>query len=44
MAKVEALIRKRVDQGCTAIHHAPVHPDAREALTDLAVKATRRTA
>jgi geranylgeranyl diphosphate synthase type I len=43
-AHVEALIRQRVDEGCTAVANAPIHPDARMALTDLAVAATNRPA
>lgn len=43
-AQVEALIRQRVDEGCTAVAMAPIHPDARMALTDLAVAATNRPA
>ena len=43
-AQVEALIRQRVEEGCTAVANAPIHPDARMALTDLAVAATNRPA
>ncbi|HET6529586.1 MAG TPA: polyprenyl synthetase family protein [Actinoplanes sp.] len=42
--RVEALIRERVDEGITAVMNAPVHPDARMALTELAVTATHRPA
>ena len=41
-AQVEALIRQRVDEGCAAVAYAPIHPDARMALTDLAAAATDR--
>ena len=43
-AQVEALIRKRVDEGLAALDAAPVHPEARAALTELAVTATHRPA
>jgi geranylgeranyl diphosphate synthase type I len=43
-ARVEALIRQRVDEGVTAVLNAPIHPDARAALTGLAVSATHRPA
>jgi geranylgeranyl diphosphate synthase, type I len=42
--RVEALIRQRVEEGVTAVMNAPVHPDARLALTELAVTATHRPA
>jgi geranylgeranyl diphosphate synthase type I len=42
--RVEAMIRERVDEGVTAVMNAPVHPDARMALTELAVTATHRPA
>jgi geranylgeranyl diphosphate synthase type I len=43
-AQVEALIRRRVDEGLAALADAPVHAEARAALTELAVKATHRPA
>jgi geranylgeranyl diphosphate synthase type I len=43
-AQVEALIRKRVDEGLAALADAPVHAEARAALTELAVTATHRPA
>ena len=42
--EVRALIRQRVDEGVTALADAPIHPDARTALTELAVSATHRPA
>jgi geranylgeranyl diphosphate synthase type I len=41
-AQVEALIRQRVAEGVAALADAPIHDDARAALTDLAVTATHR--
>ncbi|GLY99340.1 polyprenyl synthetase family protein [Actinoplanes sp. NBRC 103695] len=43
-ARVEALIRRRVDEGLAALRAAPIHPDARTALSHLAVAATNRPA
>jgi geranylgeranyl diphosphate synthase type I len=40
---VEALIRQRVDEGIDALRQAPIHDDARRALTELAVAATDRS-
>jgi len=42
--RVEAMIRERVDEGVTAVMNAPIHPDARNALTELAVTASHRPA
>jgi geranylgeranyl diphosphate synthase type I len=42
--QVEALIRRRVDEGLAALAEAPIHPDAQAALTHLAVAATDRPA
>ncbi|MFG1611021.1 polyprenyl synthetase family protein [Actinoplanes sp. NPDC049265] len=42
--RVEELIRRRVDDGLAALRDAPLHPDARAALTHLAVAATHRPA
>ncbi|MEU7903631.1 polyprenyl synthetase family protein [Actinoplanes sp. NPDC049118] len=42
VAQVEALIQRRVAEGVEAIAGAPIHPEARAALTDLAVTATHR--
>ena len=42
--RVEALIRRRVDEGLAALQEAPIHPDACDALTHLAVAATNRPA
>ena len=39
---VEALIRQRVAEGIDALGQAPIHDDARRALTELAVAATDR--
>jgi geranylgeranyl diphosphate synthase type I len=41
-AQVEALIQQRVAMGIAALAEAPIHDDARAALTDLAVSATHR--
>jgi geranylgeranyl diphosphate synthase type I len=43
-AQVETLIRQRVDEGLSALADAPVHAEARAALTELAVTATHRPA
>jgi geranylgeranyl diphosphate synthase type I len=43
-ARVEALIRTRVDEGVAALADAPIHAEARAALTELAVTATHRPA
>jgi geranylgeranyl diphosphate synthase type I len=43
-ARIEALIAERVAEGVAAVESAPIHPDARTALTDLAVVATHRPA
>jgi geranylgeranyl diphosphate synthase type I len=42
--QVEALIRRRVTDAVNALADAPIHDHARNALTDLAVSATRRPA
>jgi geranylgeranyl diphosphate synthase type I len=42
--QVEVLIRKRVDEGLAALAEAPIHAEARAALTELAVTATHRPA
>ena len=42
--EVEALIRRRVEEGLDALAKAPIHDDARAALTDLAATATHRSA
>jgi geranylgeranyl diphosphate synthase, type I len=44
LARVEALIRQRVTEGVAALDEAPIHPDARAALADLAIAVTSRTA
>ncbi|GAB1688201.1 polyprenyl synthetase family protein [Krasilnikovia sp. M28-CT-15] len=44
VARVETLIRHRVAEGVAALADAPIHPDARAALTRLAVTATHRPA
>jgi geranylgeranyl diphosphate synthase type I len=44
VAQVEALIRGRVADAVEALTDAPIHDDARNALTELAVAATRRPA
>lgn len=44
VAEVEAMIRQRVDTAVSALSSAPIHPDARAALIDLAVTATHRPA
>jgi geranylgeranyl diphosphate synthase, type I len=42
--RIEALIKERVADGLVALDDAPIHPDARAALTHLAVAATHRPA
>jgi geranylgeranyl diphosphate synthase, type I len=42
--RVEDLIQRRVAHGIAALVKAPIHKDARAALTDLAVTAAQRTA
>ena len=42
--EVETLIRRRVAEGLDALAQAPIHDDARAALTDLAATATHRSA
>ncbi|WP_041841640.1 polyprenyl synthetase family protein [Actinoplanes friuliensis] len=44
VAQVEALIRRRVAEGIEALAGAPIHDDARAALTELAVTSTDRPA
>ncbi|MFI5495272.1 polyprenyl synthetase family protein [Actinoplanes sp. NPDC051859] len=44
VARIEAMIRHRVDQAVSAIRAAPIHDAARLALTDLAITATHRPA
>ncbi|MEV6599177.1 polyprenyl synthetase family protein [Actinoplanes sp. NPDC051346] len=44
VARVEAMIRRRVDHAVAAIRDAPIHDDARAALTELAITATHRPA
>jgi geranylgeranyl diphosphate synthase type I len=41
-ARVETLIQQRVAEGIAALAEAPIHDEARAALTDLAVSATHR--
>jgi geranylgeranyl diphosphate synthase type I len=43
-ARVEDLIERRVAYGIAALAEAPIHDDARAALTDLAVTAAHRSA
>jgi geranylgeranyl diphosphate synthase type I len=43
-ARVEALIEERLAEGITALDDAPIHDDARAALTALAVTAAHRPA
>ncbi|MGX6604417.1 polyprenyl synthetase family protein [Micromonosporaceae bacterium Da 78-11] len=43
-ARVEEMISERVEKGVAALADAPIHADARAALTDLAVRATHRPA
>ncbi|WP_433827965.1 polyprenyl synthetase family protein [Actinoplanes sp. CA-015351] len=42
--QVEEMIRVRVDEGVAALSEAPIHPDARAALVELATAATHRPA
>lgn len=42
VTQVESLIRQRVTEGVDALAEAPIHDDARHALTELAVAATHR--
>jgi geranylgeranyl diphosphate synthase type I len=44
VARVEALIEQRVADGMEALAGAPIHEEARAALTSLATQATRRRA
>ncbi|MET0495528.1 MAG: polyprenyl synthetase family protein [Actinoplanes sp.] len=44
VGQVEALIQQRVAEGLGALAEAPIHDDARAALTDLAATATHRSA
>jgi geranylgeranyl diphosphate synthase type I len=44
VTKIESLIHRRVAEAITAIADAPIHDDARRALTDLAAAATDRPA
>jgi geranylgeranyl diphosphate synthase type I len=44
VAQVEALIEQRVTDGMEALAGAPIHEEARAALTSLATQATRRRA
>ncbi|MEV6305882.1 polyprenyl synthetase family protein [Actinoplanes sp. NPDC051861] len=43
-ARVEEMIRARVSEGVAAISEAPIRPDARTALVELATTATQRPA
>jgi geranylgeranyl diphosphate synthase type I len=43
-ARVEEMIRVRVDEGVAALSEAPIHDDARSALIELATVATHRPA
>ena len=43
-AQIEEMIRTRVEEGVTAIADAPVRPDARAALIELATAVTHRPA
>jgi geranylgeranyl diphosphate synthase type I len=43
-ARIEAMIRDRVADGVDALAEAPIHTDARTALTELAARATHRPA
>jgi geranylgeranyl diphosphate synthase type I len=43
-ARIEAMIRDRVTDGVEALAEAPIHTDARAALTELAARATHRPA
>ncbi|MEV6488313.1 polyprenyl synthetase family protein [Actinoplanes sp. NPDC051633] len=42
--EIESLIKERVEDGVAALDEAPIHPDARAALTQLADAATHRPA
>ena len=42
--QMEKMIQQRVDEGIEAVMRAPIHPDTRVALTELAVAATFRPA
>ena len=44
VARVEAMIRQRVDEAVTALREAPIEQEACAALTELAVTATHRPA
>jgi geranylgeranyl diphosphate synthase type I len=44
VARVEALIQQRLTEGVDALAGAPIHDDAREALTNLAASASHRRA
>ncbi|MEV4705516.1 polyprenyl synthetase family protein [Actinoplanes sp. NPDC049316] len=44
VARIEAMIRQRVEEAVAALHDAPIDHGARAALTDLAVTATHRPA
>ena len=44
VAQVEALIQQRVAEGVAALADAPIHDDARDALTHLAASASHRRA
>ena len=44
VAQVEALIQQRVAEGVAALVDAPIHDDARDALTHLAASASHRRA
>ena len=44
VARVEALIQQRVTEGVEALASAPLHDDARDALTNLAASASHRRA
>ncbi|WP_232050660.1 polyprenyl synthetase family protein [Actinoplanes sp. OR16] len=43
-ARVEEMIKLRVDEGVAALSEAPIHPDARAELIELATVATHRPA
>jgi geranylgeranyl diphosphate synthase type I len=43
-AEIETMIRRRVEDGVLALAEAPIHEEARAALTELAVRATHRPA
>ena len=42
--RLEEMIRERVTDGVAALAEAPIQPDALDALTELAIRATRRPA